>query len=480
MTICVSSSLYLSPSRSDQQHNESHGHSRSSRSHHRHSSSRHHSSSRTGHASRSTPHLSPHDERLENSCWGCKASLSINKSLCDHCFSKVANERGGVDKHLEALVKRVVDKSLQERDTIIQQDSPIDPMIPLLDQGHLHEVFAATQASQSAASPSESGSELEDTVIGFDYALVPALVKAIKETLNLEDPATSPPKQRKLFKQLNKERHYFPFITEIGAIISNEWSKPDKKGSMQSKITKLYPFKQEDVTHLEAAPSVDAALMRLVKYVTLPLEDTVSFKDPLERRIDSDLKRIYLTAGSACKPILAIAAASKALEAWSDSVNDSLRSISEDTAKNSPIQEIRLASAFLGEASIDITRLVARVMLSAVTARRALWLRPWSADAASKQAWCRIPFEGGSLFGNKLDSAISRATGGKSGFLPQDRRLQNQKRTFFRPQITDRWRDARNYRPGREFSRPWRSRQPPFKKQTKGTTSNSQESTKSF
>lgn len=210
--------------------------------------------------------------------------------------------------------------------------------------------------------------------MGFEYALVPSLVKAVKNALVWEEPVISPAKQRKFFKQLSKERHYFPFLTEVGAIIFEEWGKMDKKSSMQSKIAKLYPFKEEEVKHLESAPLVDAALMRLVRYVTLPLEDTVSFKDPLERRIDADLKRIYLTAGTVCKPALALAAVSKALEAWSDNVNDSLRGISEEVAKSSPIQEIRLASAFLGEVSIDIVRLVARVMLSSVTARRALWL----------------------------------------------------------------------------------------------------------
>lgn len=85
----------------------------------------------------------------------------------------------------------------------------------------------------------------------------------------------------------------------------------DKKSSMQSKNLKLYPFREEEVKHLESAPLVDAALMRLIRYVTLPLEDTVSFKDPLERRrIDSDLKRIYLMAGMACKPVLALATVS--------------------------------------------------------------------------------------------------------------------------------------------------------------------------
>lgn len=70
---------------------------------------------------------------------------------------------------------------------------------------------------------------------------------------------------------------------------------------MLSKMSKLYPFKEEEVKHLESAPLVDATVMRLVRYVTLPLEDTVSFKDALDRQIDSDLKRIYLTTGMACK-----------------------------------------------------------------------------------------------------------------------------------------------------------------------------------
>lgn len=58
--------------------------------------------------------------------------------------------------------------------------------------------------------------------------------------------------------------------------------------------------------------------MRLVRHVTHTLEDTVSFKDPLERWIDSDLKQIYLTAGMVCKSVLAIAAVSKVIRlvAW--------------------------------------------------------------------------------------------------------------------------------------------------------------------
>ncbi|XP_073453930.1 uncharacterized protein [Aquarana catesbeiana] len=173
-----------------------------------------------------------------------------------------------------------------------------------------------------------------------------------------------------------------PVMSGLGEVIFDEWGKVEKKNSMLSKVLKLYPFKEEEVKHLEW--NLDAAVMRLVKHVTLPLENTVSLWDAMDRRIDSDLKQVYLTAGMACKPALALAAMSKAMEICTENVNETLRNVSEELVRSLPIQDLKLASNFLGEPSIHI-RLVARVMLSAVTAKRTLWLCPWLADLASKQ-----------------------------------------------------------------------------------------------
>lgn len=49
----------------------------------------------------------------------------------------------------------------------------------------------------------------------------------------------------------------------------------------QSHLAKLYPFKKENVKHLEDPPIVDAVLMHLARHVTLLLDDAVSFKDIL-------------------------------------------------------------------------------------------------------------------------------------------------------------------------------------------------------
>lgn len=269
------------------------------------------------------------------SCFGCGATVPASKSLCDRCFSKAANEREGINQHLESLVKRVVRESLQEREANKPYEPPPEPLGFPSGEGQVHETWESSQ-------PSHPG-------MGFEYTLVPSLVRAVKDALNWEDPITSPPKQRKCFKQFNKERQFFLFLTEVGG--SNEWGKTDRKSSMQSKMQKLYPFKEEEVKHLESAPLVDAALLRLVRYVTLPL-------DPLERRIDSDL--IYLTSGMACKPVLALA---QSLKPWNHGW----------TAWTSPPEAFPVKwpktclfkrsgwhPPFWGGASIDVIRLVSR------------------------------------------------------------------------------------------------------------------------
>lgn len=169
----------------------------------------------------------------------------------------------------------------------------------------------------------------------------------------------------------------FLLLTELKDIIDEQWNKVDKKTSISNKTSRLYPFKAEEVKYLENAPLVDAALMRLAKHVTLPLEDAVSFKDGLERKIDQDLKRIYGLAGMACKLALAL---SKTMEAWMENVDSFLRGVLKELTRSLAAAELKIAAVFLGEASIDLICLLAWIMLSSVTAKRALWLHPWLAE----------------------------------------------------------------------------------------------------
>lgn len=72
--------------------------------------------------------------------------------------------------------------------------------------------------------------------------------------------------------------------------------------------------------------------------------------------------------------------------------------------------------------------------------------------------WCKTPYGGSSVFGTKMDLAISKVTGGKSGLIPSDRRPEPQKGPAYRRDLPVKYRDARSYRPGRKFRRDWKTR----------------------
>lgn len=89
-------------------------------------------------------------------------------------------------------------------------------------------------------------------------------------------------------------------MEEIKEVVTDEWQKVDKRPIAYNSFLKLYPLAEADAQLFDSMPTVDASSMRLARNTTLPLEDTVSFKDVLDqRRIDSDLKKSHQAAGAA-------------------------------------------------------------------------------------------------------------------------------------------------------------------------------------
>lgn len=334
----------------------------------------------------------------------------------------------------------------------------------------LSTITSPARASTSKEQDSLSDNEGLEVSAGFDFGLIEPFVKSVKEAIGWEEPQEVQPKQRKYFPQLKKEPETFPFIDELEDLIKEEWQRPEKKSSLNNRLQKLYPLKEPKVNPLVSPPVVDASLMRLARHVTLPLEDAVTFRDVLDRKIDTDLKRAYLSAGGACRPAIALAAVGRAISSWSSNTEKLVLEGADQEKIVKALQELSLAGDFVAEASVDTIRSASKSMLASVMARRALWLKPWTADPASKSNWCRIPFDGEHLFGTKLDTAISKVTGGKSGLIPSDRRPK-QRPPPFKRNLPERYRDAKAYRPGKEYRRNWKNPQTSFMKFQKPKTS---------
>lgn len=97
-------------------------------------------------------------------------------------------------------------------------------------------------------------------------------------------------------------------------------SEPDKKTSLNNRLAKLYALKEPNVNPLVFAQVVDALLMRLARHVTLPIEDTLTLRDVLDRKTDLDLKRAQSAAGGTCRPAIALAAVGRVISSWTSDI----------------------------------------------------------------------------------------------------------------------------------------------------------------
>ncbi|XP_068128310.1 lamina-associated polypeptide 2-like [Hyperolius riggenbachi] len=376
------------------------------------------------------------------------------KTVCETCFAQLAKSQENKTEDISDIIRKVVRE----------------------------EVMAHSSTSQQAEKDQESidtdRGEDDEAPCLFDFRLTSPFITAIKEALDWAEPTGEEEQSREYYSHLSKKLNTFPIMREIRNLILEEWKKVENKTSFHNRFSKLYPLKDEEVPFLLNPPTIDASLSRLAKHVTLPREDSAIFKDPLERRVDNDLKRSYVSAGATCKPAIALTSVAKALKVWTSNIEQAVQQDADKEEILSAMEDLKITADFVGEASMDILRSLSRIMLNSVTAKRAMWLKSWRADMGSKQNWVKIPYDGVSLFGNEMDKAISRVTGGKSGLIPQDR---PQKRNFppNRKQNT-RFKDARTYRPGKPFRGNWKSSQSSLARSLKSNTSSSGQTKQSF
>lgn len=81
-------------------------------------------------------------------------------------------------------------------------------------------------------------------------------------------------------------------MAEIKELMEEQWAKPDRRPASQNRLNKLYPLRPLDSESWDLPLKVDASLQHLAKHITVPLEEMASFKDSMERRADSDLKKV--------------------------------------------------------------------------------------------------------------------------------------------------------------------------------------------
>ncbi|XP_041419428.1 lamina-associated polypeptide 2, isoforms alpha/zeta-like isoform X2 [Xenopus laevis] len=375
-------------------------------------------------------------------CVACDNTALKHSKLCERCTRRLAGDAAADT----ADVMRWIREAVIEGVTLATKRNNEDIM-----QDNGASSSRRGQMSAGWQSPTESAEdELEEEQLSstFDMSLVEPLIKAVRAQLELPEKAEQQTSSSNPFKFLKRERSTFPLHEVIKEIILKEWEKTDAKFPIPPRVQKLYPFTAEEEIIWEKTPKVDAAVSRLSSKTLLPVEDVMSFLNPMDRKMESSLKKTYLALGATCRPALALTSVARAMQMWLQNVELALKEGVNRRDIIESLAELKLGTDFVTEASVDMVRSSSRAMALSIAARRALWLRAWNADKASKMNLCNLPFEGQMLFGTKLEDIIKKVTGGKGVFLPQERK--GFKPTDFR---TDRssFRNKSNFSEQRNF-----------------------------
>uniref|UniRef100_A0A6I8R3T5 Ig-like domain-containing protein n=1 Tax=Xenopus tropicalis TaxID=8364 RepID=A0A6I8R3T5_XENTR len=293
--------------------------------------------------------------------------------------------------------------------------------------------------SDEESEPAEEGQITEDSSeeeppqeIEVAPSDMDSLVEAVLSALQVSPPTASDP-STDLFKRQKKTSRVFPSHDQLFSVVKEEWAAPERKTNTSRRFNLLYPFTKEDIDLWSLAPTVDPPISRLAKSTTIPVPDGAGFKDPIDKRLEGFCKSIFCAAGSALRPTFASAWVSRASEVWADQLCQAVLEGSDQASILQLAEQIKEASQFVCQASLDSAKMIARASATSIAARRFLWLKHWSADLTSKKSLVSIPFSGKVLFGTELEKIISQATGGKSTLLPQNKpKTQPHQRRFSR------------------------------------------------
>uniref|UniRef100_A0A803JVY2 Lamina-associated polypeptide 2 alpha C-terminal domain-containing protein n=1 Tax=Xenopus tropicalis TaxID=8364 RepID=A0A803JVY2_XENTR len=246
------------------------------------------------------------------------------------------------------------------------------------------------------------------------------ILKDIFATLEIKEEQVALSKADKVLGNTSKKARTFPVCKSITNSVESEWHLPDRKSSLPHTFFSMYPI-PEEYKHWEKVPKVDPPIVRLARNTTLPAEDAGYLKDPMDKKIDAALKRDFQNTTAILRPAAAASATvAKTAKYWCQELQRHPPTNPDQFAAE--LEKIKSALTFLGEAALETAKLSARASAASVTARRALWLRQWSGDTASKHKLTSLKFSGSQLFGPELKQIISEVTGGKGAFLPHGKR----------------------------------------------------------
>ena len=286
--------------------------------------------------------------------------------------------------------------------------------------------------------------EKEEVASSSRYKLsleeVDELLKAIYTTLEIAEEKVQVSLHDRMYQGLEQtKRRVFPVHKVLTESIEKEWKDPERAPFFSKSLRRRFPF-EEDTAHLwNKKPRVDAAFSQVSRRTDLAFEDMGVLKDAMDKRADSLLKKAWDSSTSSLKPAMASTVVARNLECWLEQLKGHVEA---GTARKDLLDSFPLllkAVKYMADASAESIKMSARSAALVNSARRAVWLKTWTGDSASKVKLCGLPFAGDLLFGPELEAILDRTADKKKAF-PSKKKSPPKKR-FRSVQQTNRGRE---------------------------------------
>ncbi|KAM9296560.1 CDK5 and ABL1 enzyme substrate 2 [Gastrophryne carolinensis] len=248
-------------------------------------------------------------------CPLCDAKLSDSyvKPLCQTFTDKLVNKEHNGD--LMRMMKELKDQISSSPMTQRAPESAGNQVVfshPTLFSGQLGKPsFFATQESFIPEDESEEGEisfpeeEEDDQASGSSTATknrylfppgdLPFLLHMIYLAMGIEEKVADPKsKHVGFYPDLASDSSYsFPFHDYLKDMILEEWKDPSKKVFRSRGLKRRYPFSKEGSHLWEKCPKLDAPFAKISKGAGLAFEDFGVLNDPLDKKMDSLLKKAW-------------------------------------------------------------------------------------------------------------------------------------------------------------------------------------------
>lgn len=265
----------------------------------------------------------------------------------------------------------------------------------------------------------------------IDRDMLAGLLRHVKSNMGFPDdeaPSTSGgPLLRQFQSSSAVDVPVHPFIRDV---LQREWVDPDRI-LLPRFMAKLYPLHDMAVELPDSIP-IDSFVASLVGRTSLA-EDAV-LKDPVDKKVDSSLKKVYSGSHLALRAGIYGTYVSQSL--LSD-IKSLYQSMDDATDCSSLLEHIERQVEFLSDVSFDVVRASALSSGACVAARRNLVLRDWKTDSAQKACALRLPFKGTMLFGEELEDKLHKLFKEKkhsSSFKQSSAvSVSSKPKSFFRP-----------------------------------------------